>query len=273
MSDAKPPTAEAAASTVDCESLTWEQTRSLIRSDFVRLVAWYRGGPLFKRIYWFFQPNFQAIFLFRLYRYLYVNDWHKLARFLFSCSLYLTGVEIPPTTSIGPACLINHAFGIVLFGRFGARLSLYGQGGTGGGVGPSIDLGGGPGYPVVGDDVVFGIKALALGAIRIGDRAQLGPAALVTCDVPADAMVVTIPSKVIKVQMRAPDEAGSVLSGGMSAFDDEGTGEVTGVRMGEGTGTVVGTGDMTPAVEKSTSDATRIPPPQTPEMTPIRRVL
>jgi serine acetyltransferase len=187
------------------EALTWVRTRFLIRSDFARLCAWYGGGTAAKRCYWFFQPNYQALFLYRLYRYLYVRGWHNTARLIFTFCLYLTGVEIPPTTSIGPACLINHAYGILLFGKFGARLSLYGQGGTGSGILSNEDIGGGPGYPVVGDDVVFGIKAMALGPIRIGNRVKLGPAAFLSCDAPDDATVVTLPSKVIKVQMRAPE--------------------------------------------------------------------
>jgi len=184
------------------EGLTWSRTRFLIRSDFIRLCEWYGGGTRLKRAYWFFQPNYQVLFFYRLYRHLYVRGWHNLSRLLFSFCLYMTGAEIPPTTSIGPSCLVNHAFGIILFGKFGARLSVYGQGGTGGGVGSADDIGGGPGYPVVGDDVVFGMKAMALGPIRIGNRVKLGPAAFVTCDVPDEAMVVTLPSKVIKVQMR-----------------------------------------------------------------------
>lgn len=187
------------------ERLTWARTRYLIRSDFQRLCAWYHGGALHKRIVWFLQPNYQALFLYRLYRYLYVSDWRGLARLLAIFTQYLTGVEISPTTSIGPGCLLNHAFGIILFGKFGARLSVYGQGGTGGGVLSNDDIGGGPGFPVVGDDVVFGVKATALGPIRIGNRARLGPMALVTCDIPDDAMVISLPSKVIKVRMRSAE--------------------------------------------------------------------
>jgi serine acetyltransferase len=207
MQDA-PPDLPSPTPAVEPETLSFAQTRALIRSDFVRLVQWYGGGSLMKRIYWFFQPNYLALFFYRLYRYLFVNDWHNLARVLFLFSLYLTGVEISPTTFIGDSCLIAHAFGVVLFGRLGSRVSIFGQGGTGGGVGVKLkDIGGGPGYPVVGDDVVFGIKAMAIGPIRIGNRAKLGPAAFVTHDVPEDAKIMAIPSRVIKVRMGAPTQA------------------------------------------------------------------
>jgi serine acetyltransferase len=184
----------------DAERLTWADTRRLIRADFARLCAWYGGGTFSKRVFWFFQPNFQALFLYRLYRHLYVNGWRNSARLLFLYSLYLTGVEISPTTSIVPGCLIAHAFGVILFGKIGARFSIFGQSGMGGGFSEQ-DIGGGPGYPVVGDDVIFGIKSVALGPVRIGNRVRLSPGAFVTCDVPDDAMVLAAPSKVIRVRM------------------------------------------------------------------------
>jgi serine O-acetyltransferase len=187
----------------DSERLTWAQTRYLIRSDFQRLVASYGGGSLSKRMFWFFQPNYQAIFLYRLYRYLYVNGWRNMARLLFLYSLYLTCAEIPPTTSIGPGCFIAHALGIILCGKIGARFSIFGQAGTGGGIGTE-DIGGGPGLPVIGDDVVFGIKSIALGPIRIGDRAKLGPMAFVNRDVPDDATVIALPSKTTRARGPTP---------------------------------------------------------------------
>jgi serine acetyltransferase len=181
---------------VDAEILTWQQTRALIRSDFERLVTWYGGGSLAKRMFWFLLPNYQAVFLYRLYRYLYLRGWRNLARLLFLFSLYATDVEISPATSIGPSCLITHAFGVILFGKIGARLSVYGQAGTGGGINVN-DIGAGPGYPIVGDDVVFGIRSGALGPIRIGDRVKLGPGAVVMRDVPSDAVVMAPLSKVL----------------------------------------------------------------------------
>ena len=188
------------------ERLTCRETWTLIRSDFARLAEWYGGGSLARRMFWFVQPNYQALFLYRLYRHLYVNGWRTPARLLFLYSLYLTGVEISPTTSIGPGCLICHAFGVILFGKIGARFTIFGQSGMGGGF-DETDIGGGPGYPVVGDDVMFGIKAVALGAIRIGNRVKLSPGSLVTVNVPDDALVLAVPSKIVRVRMRPADEA------------------------------------------------------------------
>jgi serine O-acetyltransferase len=194
-------------SPAEAETLTWQQTRWLIRSDFERLVTWYGGGSLAKKMFWFLLPNYQAVFLYRLYRYLYLKGWRNLSRLLFLFSLYATDVEISPATSIGPSCLITHAFGVILFGKIGARLSVYGQSGTGGGININ-DIGAGPGYPIVGDDVVFGIRSGALGAIRIGDRVKLGPGAVVLRDVPNDAVVLAPEPKILKLAEQSPIATG-----------------------------------------------------------------
>ena len=188
------------------EQLSFAQTRALMRSDFERLVGWYGGGSLPQRVFWYFQPNYQALFFYRLYRWLFVKGWKNSARLLFLYSLYATGVEISPTTSIGAACLLEHAFGIILCGRIGARCSFAGQCGTGGGIG-ECDIGGGPGLPVVGDDVRFGPKALVLGPIRIGSRVAIGASAIVTVEVPDDSEVLPLPSKIIRVKMGRAESA------------------------------------------------------------------
>lgn len=204
----QPPPAPQPAAGGDLERLTWGETRRLIRSDFARLAEWYGGGSLVHRIGWFVQPNYQCMFLYRIYRYLYVNHWRASARALATFAVYLTGVEISPTASIGPGCLVAHAFGVIIFGKIGARFSIFGQSGLGGGFGEK-DIGGGPGYPVVGDDVVFGVRSMALGSIRIGNRVKVSPGAFVNCDVPDDALVLSVPSKVIKVQMSTEPRAGA----------------------------------------------------------------
>jgi serine O-acetyltransferase len=188
----------------DNETLTWAETRNLIRSDFERLVESCGGGSFTRRAFWFFLPNFQALFFYRLYRYLFVKGWRNTARLLSLYSLYHTGVEIPPTSSIGPSCLIGHAVGVVLCGKIGARFCVFGQGGTGGGMGEE-DIGGGAGFPVVGDDVVFGFGAKAFGPIRIGNRVKLGPTAFINRDVPDDSLVVVLPSKVVKPKTSSHD--------------------------------------------------------------------
>jgi serine O-acetyltransferase len=183
--------------------LSLAQTWSHIRTDFARWVAWLGGGSLPQKVYWTLLPSFQALFWYRISRYLYLKGWRNTARLVFLCKLYITGVEIPPTTSLGSGFLIAHAKGVVLYGTLGERVSVFGDGGTGGGVKP-IDIGGGPGYPVVGNDVTFGYRAMALGPIRIGDGARLGPASLTLTDVPPGGRVYAARSVVVDPAQRDP---------------------------------------------------------------------
>jgi serine O-acetyltransferase len=164
------------------DMLTFRQTCAYLHADFKRLVDWLGGGSLAHKMYWCLLPSFQAIFWYRISRWLYVQGWRNTARMVFLFKLYLTRVEIPPTTSIGPGLLIAHAAGVVVYGKLGARVTMYGGGGSGGGV-TSGDIGGGPGYPVIGDDVTFGYEASVLGPVRIGDGVHLGPKTLTTSDV------------------------------------------------------------------------------------------
>lgn len=180
------------------ERLSWTETRVLIRSDLRRL-ALHLNQPdsLSHRIYFFMLPGFLVLFLHRLSRYAYLRGWPGAARMLALLGLYLTRSEIPPTTSIGPSALISHATGVNLFGRIGARLTVSGAGAIGGGMGIE-DIGGGPGYPVLGDDVVLAYGACVLGPVRIGNGVHVGPGALVTFDVPEGGLVLWDKPRVIR---------------------------------------------------------------------------
>ena len=187
MTDTSSPTMTT-PSTPRQETISWAETRALIRSDLERLARHLQADSFTHRVYFFLLPGMQALFWHRIARYLLLRRWTKLARFVSLFALYLTRAEVPPTTSIGPSALIAHATGVHLFGRIGARFTIQGEGGLGGGFGIE-DIGGGPGYPVVGDDVVLAFGAKVLGAVRVGDGGHVGPCALGTADVPAGALV------------------------------------------------------------------------------------
>jgi len=164
-------------------AMTWRQARALIRSDLDRLAWHLRVDSLGHRLFWCLTPTFHALLCYRITRYAYLRGWRGLARMTALWSLWVTRIELSPTASIGPGCLIAHG-GSVFFGRAGARLTLQGTCGCGHGVGEQ-DIGGGPGYPVLGDDVVLAQLCAVLGAIHIGDGARVGPGAIVMRDVPA----------------------------------------------------------------------------------------
>lgn len=168
--------------------LRWAETRALIRSDLDRLADHLQRDTWWHRAYFALLPGFQALFWHRIARYCLLRGWTVPARIIALLAIYLTRAELPPTSSIGPSALIAHATGVYVFGRVGARLTIQGDGGFGGGFGID-DIGGGPGYAVVGDDVVVAFGARVLGAVRIGNGVRIGPGALVTMDVPDRSLV------------------------------------------------------------------------------------
>jgi serine O-acetyltransferase len=175
------------------QPMSFAQARADFRADFNRWVEWLGGGSRAQKVYWFFLPTIQALFWYRLSRWLYVNGWRNSGRLVALFNQYLTRIEIPPTSSIGPGCIIPHGEGVVVCGRIGARCVLSGSGGIGGGAKPG-DVGGGPGLPWVGDDVFFGQGAVVFGAVRIGHGVRLGPSTLTLTDVPDGATVIAPPA-------------------------------------------------------------------------------
>lgn len=196
--------AAATRSPADDPPLSWAQTRELIRSDYGRILETMGGQTsLGKCLFWSLLPSRQAMLWYRIGRYCFLRGWRNTAWLVFLLSTYLTRIEIPPTTAIGRACLVGHA-PVVLCGRFGDHFTIYGDGGTGGGI-EERDIGGGPDLPVVGNNVVFAIRAMALGPIRIGDNARLGPSCTVMKDVPTGAMVAASPSRVVPMRTASPN--------------------------------------------------------------------
>lgn len=104
----------------------------------------------------------------------------------------LFGVEISLDARLGTGVYIVHSHGVVIGGTttLGDKVKLLGSNTFGNSQGTGND------YPTVGDDVVIGAGVRVLGAVRIGHRAKIGANAVVTSDIPDDAVAVGIPAKV-----------------------------------------------------------------------------
>ena len=104
-----------------------------------------------------------------------------------------TGYQIPPGTC-GFGLKILH-WGTVIVNshaRLGRNVTLYP-----GCVIGQTELGK---VPVVGDNVYIGLGAKVFGDVRVGNNVTIAPNAIVTKDVPDNAVVGGIPARVIKMK-------------------------------------------------------------------------
>jgi serine O-acetyltransferase len=116
------------------------------------------------------------------------------ARILSQLTRFVTGVEIHPGATIGRRLFIDHAMGVVIgeTAEVGDDVMLY-HGVTLGGRSLAREKR----HPTIEDGVSIGAGARILGPITVGRGAQIGANAVVVKDVPAGAVVVGVPGKII----------------------------------------------------------------------------
>lgn len=106
----------------------------------------------------------------------------------------ITGIDLPCETRIGRRLRIEHFGGIIISGDsvIGDDVVIRN------GVTIGLKRTGQPGAPVIGDRVDIGAGAKILGAIRVGNDSIIGANAVVLQDVPAGALAVGIPARIIE---------------------------------------------------------------------------
>ncbi|TEU18079.1 MAG: serine O-acetyltransferase [Dehalococcoidia bacterium] len=142
----------------------------------------------------FFYPGLHALWFHRLAHSLWRHKLRFLARLLSHLNRSLTGIEIHPGARIGKRFFIDHGAGVVIgeTAEIGDDVLLY-QGVVLGGT----TLRKGKRHPTIGNNVVMGTGAVALGSIAIGDRVRVGAGSVVVRSVPPGATVVGIPGKIV----------------------------------------------------------------------------
>ena len=178
--------------------MTLLQTLRNIKSDYIRM-SQMQGIRLLPIRFLFvgITPSIVALTLYRFSHYFYVKRLRFLAWLLWLFNQYLTGVDITPSTEIGESCYIGHPVGTIISGKLGKNVMMFGAPGIGGGMGRG-DVGAGEGLPVIGDNVVIGVRAMILGPIRIGNNVIIGVGAVVLKDVKEGVCMVCRPAIPVK---------------------------------------------------------------------------
>ena len=144
-------------------------------------------------------PGVKAVFLHQIAHFFCVAKFDLIARVISQFSRFLTGIEIHPKAKIGKNLFIDHGMGVVIgeTSEIGDNVTIY-HGVTLGGISPSIDSDKQRNvkrHPTLKNNVVVGSGAQILGPISIGENAKVGANAVVTKDVPDNAVMVGMPAK------------------------------------------------------------------------------
>ena len=144
-------------------------------------------------------PGVKAVFFHRIANFFHLAKFHLVARIISQLSRFLTGIEIHPGAKIGRNLFIDHGMGVVIgeTSEIGNNVTIYHMA-TLGGIAPSINSNEQrlvKRHPTLSDCVVVGSGAQILGPVMIGANAKVGANAVVTKDVPANAVMVGIPAK------------------------------------------------------------------------------
>ena len=147
----------------------------------------------------FCYPGLHALWFHRLAHFLWHHRLKFLGRFISHISRFLTGIEIHPAARIGRRFFIDHGAGVVIgeTAEVGDDVLMY-QGVVLGGTSLKKEKR----HPTIGDNVIIGTGAVALGAIAIGDGARIGSGSVVVKSVPPGATVVGIPGRVVEDRQR-----------------------------------------------------------------------
>ena len=144
-------------------------------------------------------PGVKAVFFHQIAHFFCVAKFDLFARIISQFSRFLTGIEIHPKAKIGKNLFIDHGMGVVIgeTSEIGDNVTIYHMV-TLGGISPSIDSSKQRNvkrHPTLKNNVVVGSGAQVLGPVVVGENAKIGANAVVTKDVPANAVMVGIPAK------------------------------------------------------------------------------
>lgn len=140
--------------------------------------------------------GFHALVMYRFAHFMYVHNYKLVARIVSQIAKFFTGIEIHPGAKIGSGVFIDHGEGVVIgeTAEIGNNVVIY-QGVTLGGTGKDK----GKRHPTIEDNVMISAGAKILGPFTVGKNAKIGAGSIVLDEVPANATVVGVPGRVVKL--------------------------------------------------------------------------
>jgi serine O-acetyltransferase len=139
-------------------------------------------------------PGLHALWMHRIAHFFWRHNLKLLGRFTSHINRFLTQIEIHPGATIGRRLFIDHGAGVLVgeTAEIGDDVLMY----------SGVVLGGTTlekkkRHPTIGNSVVMGTGAIALGPITIGDEARVGAGSVVIKSVPPGVTVVGVPGRVV----------------------------------------------------------------------------
>ena len=154
-------------------------------------------------------PGIKALFFHRIANFFCIAKFNLLAKMISQLSRFFTGIEIHPKAKIGKNFFIDHGMGVVIgeTSEIGDNVTIY-HAVTLGGISPSINSDEQryvKRHPTLKNNAVVGSGAQVLGPVIVGENAKIGANAVVTKDVPANAVMVGIPAKNVNKDISKAD--------------------------------------------------------------------
>jgi serine O-acetyltransferase len=180
--------------------LSYRDFTTRTRADFFRCTGSTSCRSLLREVV--LGETYQYLFWFRLCQWLRQQPLLRLtlypfAHFFWRRYTYRYGIDIPLATRIGPGLYLPHFGNIVVHNEviIGADCTIS-HGVTLGRTNRGLQRG----CPTMGDRIFVGPGAKIIGGIRIGSDVAVGANAVVTHDVPDNAVVAGVPARVVSMQ-------------------------------------------------------------------------
>ena len=154
-------------------------------------------------------PGIKALLFHRIAHFFCNAKMDLIARIISQFSRFLTGIEIHPKANIGKNFFIDHGMGVVIgeTSEIGDNVTIYHSVPLGG-ISPSIksdEQRNVKRHPTLQNNVVVGSGAQILGPVIIGTNAKIGANAVVTKNIPENAVMVGIPAKNINTLTKSDE--------------------------------------------------------------------